>query len=77
MISATAPIIRSQGLALLEQMLAAGWSIENPVVLRPAWATRERCYHFVLHRLTQRSLVVLPDAPEIHRFLRLHQLTLE
>lgn len=59
-------------LAALTLMLEQGWRIESPVLARLSWAQRrtgELAYHIILSRAAQRSLVVIPDSPEIDRFL--------
>jgi hypothetical protein len=58
-------------LAGLALMLEQGWQIEVPVLARLSWAQRrsgELAYHIILSRSSQRSLVVIADSPEIHRF---------
>jgi hypothetical protein len=59
-------------LSALVLMLEQGWRIETPVLARLSWAQRrtgELAYHIILSRASQRSLVVIADSPEIHRFL--------
>ena len=56
----------------LRLMLAQGWQIESPVLARLSWAqhrTGELAYHIILTRAAQRSLIVIADSPDIHRFL--------
>ena len=56
----------------LTDMLADGWRIEAPILARLSWAQRrtgELAYHVILTRATRRSLVVIADSPEMHRFL--------
>ncbi len=49
-----------------------GWQIEPPVLAHARLGPRDSqrlAYHFVLKRGSQRSLVVITDAPELQRFL--------
>ena len=67
-----APGSALRDLAALTLMLEQGWRIESPVLARLSWAQRrtgELAYHIILSRAAQRSLVVIPDSPEIDRFL--------
>ena len=71
------PLIRTHGLGTLERLLEAGWQIEPPVLARLAWAQRDaqrQAFHFVLKRGSQRSLVVITDAPELQQFLIVNNL---
>ena len=64
-----------QGLEALELLLAAGWRIDPPVLVRLSWAHHHvgaPAYHFILARDSRRSLVVIADSPEIQRFLMEH-----
>lgn len=64
-------------LAALAQLIEQGWQIEPPVLVRLAWAPQcsgEQAYHIILKRANQRTLVVLPDSPRIHRFLCQHDI---
>ena len=59
-------------ISALEALLAEGWRIEAPVLARLSWAQRrtgDLAYHFILIRDGRRSLVVVCDSPEVHRFL--------
>ena len=70
--SPATPLIRSPGVATLERLIEAGWWIEPPVLARLAWSRQnsdQLAYHFILQRGSQRSLVVIADSPELHRFL--------
>jgi len=62
---------RLRDLAGLALMLEQGWQIEAPVLARLSWAQRrsgELAYHIILSRSGRRSLVVIADSPELHRF---------
>lgn len=77
--SAAAPHTRRHNIDALEHLLAAGWRIDQPVLARLSWAQRrsgELAYHFILSRDTRRSLVVIAESPELHRFLAEHALAL-
>jgi hypothetical protein len=59
-------------LSALALMLADGWRIEAPVLARLSWAQRrtgELAYHVIVTRATQRSLIVIAEDPDLHRFL--------
>jgi len=59
-------------LGALALMLAEGWRIEAPVLARLSWAQRrtgELAYHVIVTRATQRSLIVIAEDPDLHRFL--------
>jgi hypothetical protein len=61
-----------RGLEALTLMLAEGWRIEPPILVRRSWAQHhpgELAYHVILARAAQRSLIVIDDSPAIHRFL--------
>ncbi|GAB4207275.1 MAG: hypothetical protein OHK0022_35350 [Roseiflexaceae bacterium] len=67
-----------QDIAMLEELLASGWQIEPPVLVRPAWAQGRSGsvdYHFILTNDRRRSLVVLVDSAEVRLFLAQHALT--
>jgi hypothetical protein len=67
-----APAGSLRDLGALALMLAEGWRIEAPVLARLSWAQQrsgELAYHVILTRAAQRSLVVIADSPEMHRFL--------
>ena len=56
-------------------MLADGWRIEAPVLARLSWAQRrtgELAYHVIITRAAQRSLIVIAEDPDLHRFLDAH-----
>jgi hypothetical protein len=62
-------------LGALTLMLADGWRIEAPVLARLSWAQRrtgELAYHVIITRAAQRSLIVIAEDPELHRFLNEH-----
>ena len=62
-------------LSALALMLAEGWRIEAPVLARLSWAQRrtgELAYHVILTRAAQRSLIVIAEDPDLHRFLAAH-----
>jgi len=59
-------------LSALALMLADGWRIEAPVLARLSWAQRrtgELAYHVIITRAAQRSLIVIAEDPDLHRFL--------
>ena len=62
-------------LGALTLMLADGWRIEAPVLARLSWAQRctgELAYHVIVTRAAQRSLIVIAEDPDLHRFLNDH-----
>jgi hypothetical protein len=62
-------------LGALTLMLADGWRIEAPVLARLSWAQRrtgELAYHVIITRAAQRSLIVIAEDPDLHRFLDAH-----
>ena len=62
-------------LSALALMLAEGWRIEAPVLARLSWAQRrtgELAYHVIVTRAAQRSLIVIAEDPDLHRFLNDH-----
>ena len=62
-------------LRALALMLADGWRIEAPVLARLSWAqhrTGELAYHVIVTRASQRSLIVIAEDPDLHRFLAEH-----
>ena len=62
-------------LSALALMLADGWRIEAPVLARLSWAQRctgELAYHVIVTRAAQRSLIVIAEGPDLHRFLNDH-----
>ena len=62
-------------LSALALMLAEGWRIEAPVLARLSWAQRrtgELAYHVIVTRAAQRSLIVIAEDPDLHRFLDEH-----
>lgn len=62
-------------LSALALMLADGWRIEAPVLARLSWAQRrtgELAYHVIITRAAQRSLIVIAEDPDLHRFLAEH-----
>ena len=62
-------------LSALALMLADGWRIEAPVLARLSWAQRrtgELAYHVIVTRAAQRSLIVIAENPDLHRFLAEH-----
>jgi hypothetical protein len=66
------PARPARDLSALVLMLAEGWQIEAPVLARLAWAqhrTGELAYHVILTRAARRSLVVIPESPDLRRFL--------
>lgn len=68
----TLPKGAPQDLCALKALLAAGWHIDPPVLTRPSWSLRSTntlSYHFIIARETRRSLVVIADSDELHRFL--------
>jgi hypothetical protein len=69
---ATRPLRNLSALAL---MLADGWRIEAPVLARLSWAQHhsgELAYHVIITRAAQRSLIVIAEDPDLHRFLAEH-----
>jgi hypothetical protein len=59
-------------LGALELLLAAGWQIDPPVLVRLSWAQDHLgtlAYHFIMARGSRRSLVVIGDSPELQQFL--------
>ncbi len=70
-----APTRSLRGLRGLALMLAEGWRIEAPVLARLSWAQRhtgELAYHVIVTRADQRSLIVIAEDPDLHRFLDEH-----
>ena len=70
-----APTRPLRDLNALELMLAEGWRIEAPVLARLSWAQRrtgELAYHVIVTRAAQRSLIVIAEDPDLHRFLDEH-----
>jgi hypothetical protein len=64
-------------LSALALMLADGWRIEAPVLARLSWAQRrtgELAYHVIVTRAAQRSLIVIAEDPDLHRFLDAHSI---
>ena len=62
-------------LSALALMLVDGWRIEAPVLARLSWAQRrtgELAYHVIVTRAAQRSLIVIAENPDLHRFLAEH-----
>jgi hypothetical protein len=62
-------------LSALALMLADGWRIEAPVLARLSWAQHhsgELAYHVIITRASQRSLIVIAEDPDLHRFLAEH-----
>lgn len=69
---------RHQDVSELEELLAEGWEIERPVLVRPAWAhscSSSVDYHVILTNNRRRSLVVLVDSAEVRQFMARHALT--
>ncbi|HJZ48528.1 MAG TPA: hypothetical protein VKE41_15235 [Roseiflexaceae bacterium] len=69
---AAAPTKPLHDLGALALMLDEGWRIEAPVLARLSWAQRragELAYHVILTRASQRSLIVITESPDLHRFL--------
>ena len=69
---------RHQDVTELEELLAGGWEIEQPVLVRPAWAhdrSNSVDYHVILTNNRRRSLVVLVDSAEVRQFMARHTLT--
>lgn len=69
---------RHQDVSELEELLAGGWEIEQPVLVRPAWAhgrSNSVDYHVILTNNRRRSLVVLVDSAEVRQFMARHTLT--
>jgi hypothetical protein len=67
-----APTRPLRDLSALALMLADGWRIEAPVLARLSWAQRrtgELAYHVIITRAAQRSLIVIAEDPDLHRFL--------
>ena len=67
-----APTRPLRDLSALALMLAEGWRIEAPVLARLSWAQRrtgELAYHVIVTRAAQRSLIVIAEDPDLHRFL--------
>ena len=57
---------------LLRSALEAGWSIEEPVYLRPRWSEDgPRVYHFILRLEAEGDprLLTVPEGPEVERFV--------
>ena len=70
-----APTRPLRDLSALALMLAEGWRIEAPVLARLSWAQRhtgELAYHVIVTRAAQRSLIVIAEDPDLHRFLDAH-----
>ncbi len=70
-----APTRALRDLSALALMLAEGWRIEAPVLARLSWAQRrtgELAYHVIVTRAAQRSLIVIAEDPDLHRFLDEH-----
>jgi hypothetical protein len=70
-----APTRPLRDLSALALMLAEGWRIEAPVLARLSWAQRrtgELAYHVIITRAAQRSLIVIAEDPDLHRFLDEH-----
>jgi hypothetical protein len=70
-----APTRPLRDLSALALMLAEGWRIEAPVLARLSWAQRrtgELAYHVIVTRAAQRSLIVIAEDPDLHRFLDEH-----
>ena len=70
-----APTRPLHDLSTLALMLAEGWRIEAPVLARLSWAqarTGELAYHVIVTRAAQRSLIVIAEDPDLHRFLDEH-----
>ena len=70
-----APTRPLRDLSALALMLAEGWRIEAPVLARLSWAqhcTGELAYHVIITRAAQRSLIVIAEDPDLHRFLDEH-----
>jgi hypothetical protein len=70
-----APTRPLRDLSALALMLANGWRIEAPVLARLSWAqhrTGELAYHVIITRASQRSLIVIAEDPDLHRFLAEH-----
>ncbi len=70
-----APTRPLRDLNALTLMLADGWRIEAPVLARLSWAQRrtgELAYHVIVTRAAQRSLIVIAEDPDLHRFLDAH-----
>ena len=70
-----APTRPLRDLSALALMLADGWRIEAPVLARLSWAQRrtgELAYHVIVTRAAQRSLIVIAEDPDLHRFLAEH-----
>ena len=66
-----------QNLETLELLLAAGWQIDQPVLVRLSWSHQRSdalAYHFILARDTRRSLVVIADSPQLQCFLTEHSI---
>jgi hypothetical protein len=73
--AAATPTRPLRDLSALALMLADGWRIEAPVLARLSWAQRrtgELAYHVIITRATQRSLIVIAEDPDLHRFLDAH-----
>lgn len=69
---------RHQDVSELEELLACGWQIERPVLVRPAWAhdrSNSVDYHVILTNDRRRSLVVLVDSAEVRQFMARYALT--
>jgi hypothetical protein len=70
-----APTRPLRDLSALALMLADGWQIEAPVLARLSWAqirTGDLAYHVIVTRAAQRSLIVIAEDPDLHRFLDEH-----
>ena len=69
------PTLPLRDLSALALMLAEGWRIEPPVLARLSWSQRctgELAYHVIVTRAAQRSLIVIAEGPDLHRFLDSH-----
>ena len=74
-VSPAVPTRALRDLSALALMLADGWRIEAPVLARLSWAQRrtgELAYHVIVTRAAQRSLIVIAENPDLHRFLAEH-----
>lgn len=61
-----------QRLTELRTAIAEGWSVEPPVVARPAWSNQRGAplaLHLILTLQERRRLMVLDDTPALRAFL--------
>lgn len=68
-----------QRFARLQEYLQDGWSIDQPIFVRPVWHTiqqQKEAYHFILKRGEALHLFVIPLGPEVVDFVQAHNFSL-